>query len=110
VQLDGPGIDSRWWPDVSHPYRPALGALTASYKMGNGSLCRGLSGRGMALTTHPLLAPRLKKENSYYCTSNLCPILRVKFTFNIYKILRNCVHQKLMIREINREGLEQKRF
>jgi hypothetical protein len=32
----------------------------------------------------------------------------VKFTFYRYKILRNCDHQKLMISEINREGLEQK--
>jgi hypothetical protein len=34
----------------------------ASYTTGTGSLSRGLSGRGLALTTHPHLAPRLKKE------------------------------------------------
>jgi hypothetical protein len=33
---------------------------------------------------------------------------RVKFTFYGYKTLRNYVHHKLMIRETNREGLEQK--
>jgi len=40
--LDGPGIE--FW----------LGA--------GGSLCRGWNGQGAALTTHPHLAPRLKKE------------------------------------------------
>jgi len=36
--------------------------------MGNGSLSRWWSGRNVALTTHPHLAPRLKKEMRYTST------------------------------------------
>ena len=36
-RLDGPGIDSRWGRDFSHPSRPAPGAHPASYTMGTGS-------------------------------------------------------------------------
>ena len=38
------------------------GAHPDSYKMGNGSLSLGYSSGGVALTTHPHLAPGLKKE------------------------------------------------
>ena len=41
-------------------------ALLAYYTMGTG-YSQGLNGRGVVLTTHPHLAPRLKKEKS--CTS-----------------------------------------
>ena len=41
------------------------GAHPASGTMGVMSLPRGQSGRGVALTTHPHIAPRLKKEYSY---------------------------------------------
>ena len=44
-----------------------------------GSLSPGLSGRRVALTTHPHLAPRLKKEQS--CTSSLPLGLHNLFTF-----------------------------
>jgi len=33
--------------------------------MGNGFFTRGLSGQGVALTTYPNLAPRLKEEYGY---------------------------------------------
>lgn len=36
--------------------------------MGNGSLSRGKSCRVVALTTHPYLPPKLKKEYSYTST------------------------------------------
>ena len=46
----GPKFESRWGGgDFPHPCRTP-------------SLSRGLSGRGMALTTHPHLAPRVKNE------------------------------------------------
>ena len=35
-RLDGPGIDSRWGRDFSHPSRPAPGAHPASYTKGTG--------------------------------------------------------------------------
>ena len=47
--------------DFPHPSRPGPGAHPASYTMGTGCL-QGSSGRDVALTTHPHLAPRLKKE------------------------------------------------
>jgi hypothetical protein len=45
----------------STPIHTGHGADPATYMMGTGSLSRGLSGRSVALTTHPDLAPRLKK-------------------------------------------------
>jgi hypothetical protein len=44
------------------PVHTGPGAYPASYKMGTGSLSRGLSGRSVELTTHPHLVPGLKKE------------------------------------------------
>jgi len=41
----------------SSPVQTGPVSHTASYKMGTGSLSRGLSGRGVALTTHGHLAP-----------------------------------------------------
>jgi hypothetical protein len=46
--------------DIPQPSRPALGAHPASYTRVPG-LPRKQSGRGVALTTHPHLASRLKK-------------------------------------------------
>ena len=47
------------------------GAQTASCAMGARSLSRGQSGRGVALTTHPDLAPRLQEERSSTSTPPL---------------------------------------
>ena len=61
--LGGPGIESRWGGrDFPHPSIPALGAYPPSYTIGTVFLSQGQSGRGVTLTTHPHLAPRLKKE------------------------------------------------
>jgi hypothetical protein len=71
--LDGPGIESwRKW-DVPHP---------ASYITGTRSFSWGYSGRSMALTTHPHLAPKLKKEWSYTSTPSLglYDLFQVEFT------------------------------
>jgi len=43
-----------------------------SCKMGAGSLYRGYSGQGLALSAHTPLAPRLKKRYSYASSSPLC--------------------------------------
>ena len=52
--LDGPGIESRPGPDFPHLSRPALGS---SFKIDTGSFPGVKSGRGVTLTTHPLLVP-----------------------------------------------------
>ena len=46
----------------SAPVQTGPGAHPAFCTMGTGSLSRGQSGRGVALTNHPHLALRLKKE------------------------------------------------
>jgi hypothetical protein len=81
--LDGPGIESRWRERFSAPVQTGPGAHPASYTMGTGSLSRGESGRGVALTTHPHLVPRLKKESSYTSTPLWAFVAcsRVIFTF-----------------------------
>ena len=52
----------------SAPVQTGPGAHPASCRIGTGSLSRGLSGQGVALTTHSHLAPRLKKEYRYAST------------------------------------------
>ena len=55
--LDGPGIESRWGRDFP-PVQTGPGAHPASSTMGTGSFPGVKCGRGVLLTTHPLLAPR----------------------------------------------------
>ena len=46
----------------SAPVQTGPGAHPASFAIGVWSLYRGRSGRGVVLTTHPHLEPRLKKD------------------------------------------------
>ena len=54
--LDGPGIEFRSGRDFP-PVQTGPGAHPASCTMGNGSFLGVKSGRGVALTPHPLLVP-----------------------------------------------------
>jgi len=60
-RLENSGIESQWGTRFSPPVQTGPGAHPPSYTMGTGSF-PGVNGRVVALTTHPHLAPRLKKE------------------------------------------------
>ena len=61
--LDGPGVEFRWQARFFASVKTGPGAHPASCTMGTGSF-PGVKrpGRGVVLTTHPQVAPRLKKE------------------------------------------------
>jgi len=52
----------------SVPLQTGPGTHPASCTMVNASLFREQGGKGLTLTTHPHLAPRLKKEFAYTST------------------------------------------
>jgi hypothetical protein len=67
--LDGPGIESRWGRDSPHLSRPDPRVHPASCTMGT-DLSPGVeSGRGVTLTTHPLLVPMSKNRVELYLYS-----------------------------------------
>ena len=57
LQAGRSGIESRWGRDFP-PVQTGPGAHPASCKMGTGSFQGVKCGRGVLLTTHPLLVPR----------------------------------------------------
>jgi hypothetical protein len=61
--LDGPGIECRWGRDFL-PVQTGPGAHPASCTMGTVSFPRVNCGRGVLLTTHPLVAPRSWKSRA----------------------------------------------
>jgi len=68
--LDGPGIQTRSGRDFPHPSKPALGPTQPPVQLVPGFYPK-VRRRGVALPTHPHLAPRLKKEHSYTSTPPL---------------------------------------
>ena len=58
--LDGPEIQSRCRRDFPHLPRPVLGPTSLPYK--GYRVISGVNGRGVLLTTHEQLAPRLNKK------------------------------------------------
>jgi len=84
-ELDGPGIESRWGRDFP-PVQTGPGAHPASCTMGTGSFPGVKCGRGVLLTTHPLLVPRSWKSRAIppptlWATPGL---QRDHFTFHIW--------------------------
>ena len=62
-ELDGPGIES-WWGEIFPPVHTGPGAYQASWTIGIGSFPEVKYGRGVLLTTHPLLVPWSWKSRS----------------------------------------------
>ena len=64
-RLDGPGIESRWGARFSAPVQTGPEANPASCTIGTGSFPEVKCGRGVLLTTHPLLlVPRSWKSRA----------------------------------------------
>ena len=80
--LDGPVIESRWGGDFLYPSRPALRPTQPPIQWVMG-LSRGESDRGVALTTHLHLAPRLRKSRAMHLLHLWAFVAcsRVNFTF-----------------------------
>jgi hypothetical protein len=62
--LGSPGIESRWGARFSAPVQTVPGAHPASCTVGTGSFPGVKCGRGLLLTTHPLLVPRSWKSRA----------------------------------------------
>jgi len=62
-ELDGPGSNP-WWGRNFPPVQTGRGVHPASCKMGTGSFPGVKSGRGVLLTTHPLLVSWSRKSRA----------------------------------------------
>ena len=62
--LDGLGIECRWEAIFSAPVQTGPGAHPASCTMGTESFPEVKCGRGVLLTTHPLLLPKSWKSRA----------------------------------------------
>jgi hypothetical protein len=100
--LDGPGIKYRWGEvlrtQLDRPWDPPS-LLCSGHRVN----VPAVNGRGVALATHPHLAPRLKKEYpslGLHCTfwvnfincgqktpPQKCPQIRIPFPFRCARIL-----------------------
>jgi hypothetical protein len=66
--MEGPGIESRWWTRFSALVQTGRGEHAASCTMGTGSLPGVECGRGVVLTSHPLIVPRSINRVELYPT------------------------------------------
>jgi hypothetical protein len=60
--MDGPGFETWWGVKISASFQTDLEGHQFSCAMGTGALYLRKSSWNVALTTHPHIVPRLKKE------------------------------------------------
>jgi len=77
--LDGPGSNPGG-DEIFRPFRRSWGP-PASYTMGTGSFPGVNCGRGVLITTHPLLVPRSWKSRATWCIRKVMRL--VLFFFNL---------------------------
>jgi hypothetical protein len=79
--LDGRGFDPRQRQRIfplTSATRPAVGPTQPPVQWVPGALAPGVKrGRGVMLTTHPLLVPRLRNSRSYTCSHPNAPLWSV---------------------------------
>ena len=90
----GRGIESRWGRDFS-PVQTGPGAHPASCKMGTVSFPGVKYGRGVLLTTHPLLAPRSWKSRATPLPTLWATIGPVTGTLYLYLLLCSIFYTQL---------------
>jgi len=101
--LDGPGIESRWRRDFPHTFRPALKRTHPPLEWVPG-LSRELSGRGVALTTHPHLTLWLKKEETVPLLPLWALMARSRLNFTVigtFGLLKYCTNIQLLFVSID---------
>jgi len=94
--LDGPGIESRWGARFSTPVPTGPGAHPASCTMGTGSFPGVKSGRGVMLTSRPLLIAWSRKSRGIPllpvgAAQSLSACTRVHCTFYVHTMWHTIV-------------------
>jgi len=85
--LDGMRIESLWRRDILHPSTPPSGPTQPPEQSSTGSLSWRYSGRRVTLTTHPHLAPKLKKNRA-------TPLLPIWAFVGCYRVCFDCFKMK----------------
>ena len=86
--LDGPGIESRWKRDFSHPVQTGPGAHPASYTTGTGSFT-GVKRPGRGVHHSPPCSAEVKVRVKLYLYSPFWAFValsRVNFTFTCNRV------------------------
>jgi hypothetical protein len=88
--LDGPGIESRWGRDFP-PVQIGPGAHLVSCTMDTGSFPGVKCGRGVLLTTHPLLEQRSWKSRATSLWATTGSATRLRYIY-VYSRLNLCMN------------------